>query len=70
MMLPLIHHGMLMVGIPYTELQLIDTESGGTPYGASHVSGMKNDKDVTEAEKQLTINLGKRLAEIAKKLGA
>jgi NAD(P)H dehydrogenase (quinone) len=68
MMLPLLHHGMLMLGIPYTEQKLIDTDSGGTPYGASHVAGVNNDRDITEAEKQLAIYLGKRLAEITKKL--
>lgn len=68
MMLPLLHHGMLLVGLPFTEQDLIDTTSGGTPYGASHISGLNNDKDITEAEKQLAIALGKRLAEISKKL--
>lgn len=68
MMLPLLHHGMLMVGLPYTEKALIDTNSGGTPYGASHVSGINNDQEISEHEKQLAIALGKRLAEITKKL--
>lgn len=68
MMLPLLHHGMLITGIPYTEAQLTSTISGGTPYGASHVSGPKHDNPITEDEKQLAMQLGKRLAGITKKL--
>lgn len=68
MMLPLIHHGMLILGIPYTEPRLISTVTGGSPYGATHVSGAQHDKSVSEDEKQLAFALGKRLAEIAKKL--
>lgn len=68
MMLPLMHHGMLMVGIPYTEPDLLHTTSGGTPYGASHTAGMSSDQAITEHERRLCIALGKRLAQIAVKL--
>lgn len=68
MMLPLIHHGMLILGIPYTEPRLTNTVTGGSPYGATHVSGAQHDKVVSDDEKQLAFALGKRLAEIAKKL--
>ena len=68
MMLSLLHHGMVIVGLPYSEPELSSTQSGGTPYGASHVAGLANDRPVTEAEKQLCMALGKRLAQIALKL--
>lgn len=68
MMLPLIHHGMIMVGLPYSEPALSSTTSGGTPYGASHVGGAMDDKPITEDEKKLCIALGKRLAQTALKL--
>lgn len=68
MMLPLLHHGALIVGIPYTEPALTNTKSGGTPYGASHVSGADSKNQITEDEKNLCIALGKRLAEVTKKL--
>ena len=68
MMLPLMHHGMLIVGLPYSEPILSSTKSGGTPYGASHVGGALDDKPITEDEKKLCIALGKRLAETALKL--
>lgn len=68
MMLPLLHHGMLLLGLPYTEPNLITTASGGTPYGASHVAGAASDRAVDDAEKQLCIALGKRLAEMAQRL--
>ena len=68
MMLPLMHHGMLIVGLPYSEPILSSTISGGTPYGASHVGGAMDDKPITEDEKKLCIALGKRLAETALKL--
>ena len=68
MMLPLIHHGMLLIGIPYTEPGLFEKEGGGTPYGATHVAGEKNDFPVTKNEKELCFAAGKRLATIAKKL--
>jgi len=67
MMLPLLHHGMLIVGIPYTEPLLNATTSGGTPYGASHVAGAIGDKPVSEDEKRLAFALGKRLAGVALK---
>ncbi len=68
MMLPLLHHGMLIVGLPYTTPELSTTETGGTPYGASHVAGSANDRPVSADEKVLCIALGKRLAEVALKL--
>jgi NAD(P)H dehydrogenase (quinone) len=68
MMLPLLHHGMLVMGIPYTETQLHATKSGGTPYGASHVSGLADDRAVSDAERTLAIAQGRRLAELAMKL--
>ena len=70
MMLPLMHHGMLMVGLPYSEPELTSTTSGGTPYGASHVAGSADDRDITEEERKLCIALGRRLAETALKLSA
>lgn len=69
MMLPLLHHGMVILGLPYTEPELAATTGGGTPYGASHVAGIADDKPITEAERKLCIALGKRLAETALKLG-
>ncbi len=68
MMLPLMHHGMIMVGLPYSEPALANTQSGGTPYGASHVGGALDDKKITDDEKKLCMALGKRLAETALKL--
>lgn len=68
MMLPLLHHGMLIVGIPYREPALIETAGGGTPYGASHTAGVSSDKPVTEHERKLCLALGRRLAEVAVKL--
>ncbi|MAS10905.1 NAD(P)H:quinone oxidoreductase [Salinisphaera sp.] len=71
MMLPLIHHGMLLVGLTYTADNLLaETDSGGTPYGASHVSGVLGDKGLTDIEKQLARNLGERVARTALKLGS
>ena len=68
MMLPLMHHGMLMVGLPYSEPALSSTQSGGTPYGASHVGGAADNHPITEDERKLCMALGKRLAETALKL--
>lgn len=68
MMLPLLHHGALILGIPYSEPSLSSTTSGGTPYGASHIGGAMDDKPLTEDEKKLCFSLGKRLAETAVKL--
>ncbi|MGJ0535040.1 MAG: NAD(P)H:quinone oxidoreductase [Methylocystis sp.] len=70
MMLPLMHHGMLILGLPYSEAELTTTTAGGTPYGASHVAGALDDKPITDAERKLCIVLGKRLAETALKLNA
>jgi NAD(P)H dehydrogenase (quinone) len=68
MMLPLLHHGMVIVGIPYTEPDLTATASGGTPYGASHHAGGAGGQPITEHERKLCIALGRRLAETALKL--
>lgn len=70
MMLPLLHHGMLIVGIPYSEPELTTTASGGTPYGASHLAGSGSNQPITEHEKKLCIALGRRLARTALKLTA
>ena len=70
MMLPLLHHGMLILGVPYTEAALNRTASGGTPYGASHVAGSKNDNPLTADEKELCQALGKRLATVARQLAS
>jgi NAD(P)H dehydrogenase (quinone) len=70
MMLPLLHHGMLIVGLPYTLAEVNHTASGGTPYGASHWAGPDDDKPLTDDERALCIALGKRLAETAVKLAA
>jgi NAD(P)H dehydrogenase (quinone) len=68
MMLPLLHHGMMILGIPYTEAALSETREGGTPYGASHVSGSAGNTAASEHEKLLAVALGRRLAETAIKL--
>jgi len=68
MMLPLLHHGMLVMGLPYTLAELNATRTGGTPYGASHFAGVADDQPVTDAERALCIAQGKRLAEIAARL--
>jgi NAD(P)H dehydrogenase (quinone) len=70
MMLPLLHHGMLIVGLPYANAELNATRSGGTPYGASHFAGIADDLPVSDAERKLCVAQGKRLAEIALKLRA
>ena len=70
MMVPLLHHGMLVLGIPFTEAALNTTRSGGTPYGASHVAGGSDDPTLTDDEKQLARALGRRLADAARKLQA
>ncbi|PXV58749.1 NAD(P)H dehydrogenase (quinone) [Dyella jiangningensis] len=69
MALPLLHHGMLLVGLPYTEPALTATQSGGTPYGASHVAGAKGDNAISEHERELARALGRRLADVARRLG-
>jgi NAD(P)H dehydrogenase (quinone) len=68
MMLPLLHHGALIVGIPYTEAALNATTSGGTPYGASHVTGTDGARPISDDERTLARRLGRRVAEIAAKL--
>ncbi len=68
MMLPLLHHGMLLMGIPYSETDLIHTQSGGTPYGASHLAGINSDLPLQEEEKRLCKALGRRVAEVANKI--
>jgi NAD(P)H dehydrogenase (quinone) len=68
MMLPLLHHGMLLLGIPYTEPRLMTTASGGTPYGASHWAGLSSDRQIDEDSRVLAIALGRRLAQTALKL--
>ena len=70
MMLPLLHHGMLIVGLPYTEAALNRTLGGGSPYGASHVSGVAGDKPLDEDERLLARALGRRVADVAARLGA
>ena len=69
MALPLLHHGMLYVGIPWTEAAMSTTTTGGTPYGASHVSWGRDPDELSDDEKSLARALGTRVAEIAKKLG-
>lgn len=68
MTLPLLHHGMIIVGIPYTEISLNTTTTGGTPYGATHVSGSENHASLSQDEIILAKHLGTRLAKIAIKL--
>ena len=68
MMLPLLHHGMVIVGLPYSNPELAATSAGGTPYGASHVAGTDGNKPFTEEERKLCLALGKRVAETALKL--
>lgn len=68
MMLPLLHHGMLITGLPYTESALMRTRTGGTPYGASHVAGSDGTAVLSEDEKVLSFALGRRVAAVAKKL--
>ena len=70
MMMPLLHHGALIVGIPYTESALNATTSGGTPYGASHVAGVDGANAITDHERELARALGRRVAYIASKLSA
>jgi NAD(P)H dehydrogenase (quinone) len=70
MMLPLLHHGMILLGLPYTLSEINTTTSGGTPYGPSHVAGQQDDKPLTEEERKLCVAQGKRLAETALKLFA
>jgi NAD(P)H dehydrogenase (quinone) len=68
MLLPLLHHGMIALGIPYTEPALNNTRTGGTPYGLSHVAGLNGENPVSEHERELARVLGRRVAEVAKRL--
>jgi NAD(P)H dehydrogenase (quinone) len=70
MMLPLLHHGMYVVGLPYTEAALTQTKSGGSPYGASHVAGSSTQPRLSEEERTLAQLLGRRVADLATKLAA
>lgn len=65
MMVPLLHHGMIIVGLPYTEKALLTTTAGGTPYGPGHVAGNEHEKSLTLEEKELAKALGQRIAKIA-----
>ena len=65
MMLPLLHHGMVLLGLPYAETDLLTTRTGGTPYGASHLAGVDSKLPLSDEEKRLCIALGRRLASIA-----
>ena len=68
MMLPLLHHGMLIVGVPYSEPDLMTTPAGGAPYGASHVAGADAQAPITAVERRLAVALGQRLARTALRL--
>lgn len=68
MMLPLLHHGMCIIGLPYSNSELITTTSGGTPYGVTHVAGLNSDWEISPDEKVLALAQGKYLAETALKL--
>ncbi|MEJ2611525.1 MAG: NAD(P)H:quinone oxidoreductase [Candidatus Thiodiazotropha sp.] len=68
MMLPLLHHGMLLLGIPYSETALLHTQSGGTPYGASHLAGSDSKLPITDEEKRICKTQGRRMAETVVKL--
>jgi len=68
MMLPLLHHGMLLVGLPYTETALFETKTGGTPYGATRVTDDVDELPLSSDEKELCLALGARVADIAKRL--
>lgn len=70
MMLPLLHHGMVIAGLPYSEPTLMSTKSGGTPYGASHAAGPHSNPALSQDEKTLCLAQGKRLAHLASRLGA
>ena len=70
MMLPLLHQGMMVLGVPYSEADVSSTQTGGTPYGASHVSGSDGKNQLSPAEKRIAFAQGKRLAQTAAKLAA
>ncbi|MEJ2141696.1 MAG: NAD(P)H:quinone oxidoreductase [Gammaproteobacteria bacterium] len=65
MMLPLLHHGMVLLGVPYSESELMDTHEGGTPYGSSHWAGLNGEREISDSEKRLCIAQGRRLAQTA-----
>jgi NAD(P)H dehydrogenase (quinone) len=68
MMIPLLHHGMYLVGLPFSERGLTDTRSGGTPYGASHVADLSGHGELSETERELARALGTRVAALSRKL--
>jgi NAD(P)H dehydrogenase (quinone) len=68
MMIPLLHHGMYLVGLPYSERGLTDTRSGGSPYGASHVAAISGHGDLSDPERELARALGTRVAALADRL--
>ena len=68
MLLPLLHHGMLIVGLPFTETGVSGTRSGGTPYGASHLAGTRGERGIDEDERALARALGRRVADVATRL--
>ena len=68
MIVPLLHHGMVITGVPYSTSELMTTETGGTPYGASHVAGADNHKRISDDEHTISLALGKRIGELAVQL--
>jgi len=68
MLIPLLHHGMIICGLPYTHPGLMKTTGGGTPYGASHMAGEASDRKLNETEQELCFLLGERVAKLAAKL--
>lgn len=68
MMIPLLHHGMVIAGTPYSEAELVQTDAGGTPYGVTHHSGVTGDNKISDEEHSLALAQGRRLAELALKL--
>jgi len=70
MMLPLLHHGMLIVGLPYTQTELFSTQTGGSPYGASRLTNDMESRSLSDDERALCLALGRRVAETAKKIAA
>ena len=68
MIIPLLHHGMLIVGLPFSESALMQTDGGGAPYGAGHLSSPSGTRPVTEQERLLCAALGERIADIAARL--
>ena len=68
MMIPLIHHGAIIVGIPFFNTNLMNTKNGGSPYGASHVNNNNKENNINKIEKELCINLGKRVSDLVLKI--